>query len=516
MSKTLDNIRLNLCFFSGEDDYIIRKCSREIQMSFAFIGAFVIAIFIGCFISAFEFSISVFNESLLPVIPFFIALVWAFLVVNLYLLLLYTISPPLLPVGKNRKKNIAENIDVKSDGISVSLILRLLLITLLAIVITQPLSVFHLADSIDKQLQEHKNLEQALMVISFDSTSIKNQTKVFSEFDKQMKTFKSEYPLLVVSSERLFEKLHEDSENLSQIKIIQDSLSKKKSIKISQAFYDKKRDSLKSELITISNQFIDSDADMIQTIDNINSASTILNSAFLVFRNEIKTIIQHRNDNHIRISNAINESNYYSTKIKLLLQYNPLSWLLTFLICLIFIVPIYLKFAMRNLSEKFFKDDFKGQHTIYRIRDEIINTTDFAWLKSNLLKLKIDEIKTSDFYFQKMLIEYRIILQDYEEFKATHSQILKMNVESYDKIYKARVNEKLELLKKINLEKYKDFLSEIENEFTSADDSFEKFEYWEDAPFRTLKRKISSTSQGDEDELLQLVYANLDKNNIEL
>ena len=178
MSKTLDNIRLNLCFFSGEDDYIIRKCSKKIQIFFAFIGLFVIIVFLGCFISAFEFTTSVFIESGWLVMPFIIGLIWAFLVANMYLLLLYTISPTLLPVSNKKKKHKQKN-KIKDDVFSISLILRILFISLLAIIIAQPLSVFHFSYSIDEELQKHKNLEQALMIISFDSTSINNQQKLF-------------------------------------------------------------------------------------------------------------------------------------------------------------------------------------------------------------------------------------------------------------------------------------------------------------------------------------------------
>jgi len=514
MSKTLDTFRLSLCFFSGEDDFIIRKCSKKIQIAFAFIGTFVIIIFLGCFISAFEFAISVFNESLLPVIPFIIALVWAFLVSNLYLLLLYTISPMLLPVSKKRKTNRSGKTMSQDESLSISLILRITLITLLAIVIAQPLSVFHLSGSIDKQLQNHKDFERALMIISFDSTSITNEAKLANNFKERLTVFKSEYPYVIKQSERIFNKQQSDFYKLAQIKQIQDSLSREKKVTLSETKYEKRKDSLQQVLISISNELIDSDNRIVNSIDNIEITSVNLKADYLNFRNEFKSIIQQRILNHDRILKAIEESNYYTTKIKLLLRNNPVSWLLTIIICFIFILPIYLKYVLRNISKNFFNEDFKGQHTMYRMREEMLNTKDFTWLKRNLLKADLNGIVTSDFYFQKMLIEYRIILEDYEEFKQNHSKLLKEKIESFNRNSLDRLNTKLEQLKKINTEKHSVIFCEIRAEFIANTESFEKYEYWEDAPFRTLKKSIQTNLKNDEEELLQLLYSNPDNNEI--
>lgn len=505
MSKTLDNIRLNLCFFSGEDDYIIRKCSKKIQIFFAFIGLFVIIVFLGCFISAFEFTTSVFIESGWLVMPFIIGLIWAFLVANMYLLLLYTISPTLLPVSNKKKKHKQKN-KIKDDVFSISLILRILFISLLAIIIAQPLSVFHFSYSIDEELQKHKNLEQALMIISFDSTSINNQQKLFKDFNNRIKIFKSEYPLVINSNNKLINKLNDDINNLYQINSIQKNLLQKRKLKEPIKIYEKKKDSLNNELINISNNIVNSDANILSLIDGVSCNSKMLYNDFILFRNEIKQIIESRNKNHNRISIAISECNYYTTKIKLLLQHNPISWLLTFLICIVFILPIYLKYALRDLSKNYFKEDFKDKLSMYKIREEMLITKDFTWLKNNLQKLNINEIKTSDFYFQKMLIEYKIILEDYEEFKLNHSKILKERIQSYNSIYKGSLKLKLDQLLKTNSINYKDFVSEVKVEFDKTNDSFEKYEYWEDAPFRTLKRNEKPILGNDEEELLRLIY----------
>ena len=99
MNKALNTLRLFFCFFSGEDDYIIRRCSAKTQIFFAAVGALVIAIFIACWFSASHFISQLFEDSnkwiSLP-----IGIFWALLVANLYLLLLYTVAPTTLPTSK--------------------------------------------------------------------------------------------------------------------------------------------------------------------------------------------------------------------------------------------------------------------------------------------------------------------------------------------------------------------------------------------------------------------------------
>ena len=60
MNKATNSFRLLLCTFSGEDNFIIKKCSPTIEFTFALIGVFVIANFVGCFTSAYAFFDSLF------------------------------------------------------------------------------------------------------------------------------------------------------------------------------------------------------------------------------------------------------------------------------------------------------------------------------------------------------------------------------------------------------------------------------------------------------------------------
>ena len=140
MILMMKKLRDSLCKFSGEDFSIIRECEQKIQFYFSLIGGFVLAILICCFISAFLFTESLFNS---PIQDFGIAIVWGFIVTNLYVLLLYTISPAILPTSL-KKNNL--KIDVsKGNSINASFILRIIILIVLAIIIAQPLNVWLLS-----------------------------------------------------------------------------------------------------------------------------------------------------------------------------------------------------------------------------------------------------------------------------------------------------------------------------------------------------------------------------------
>lgn len=146
MTKAISRLRLFFCSFSGEDDYIIRQCGSRVQISFALIGFLVIIIFIACGTSAYFFMSHLFQDMIW--LACLTGIIWGLLVTNLYLLLLYTISPAILPVrDKSKRKNTGlENIEnekktAPESPFTFSLLFRISLIELLAIIIIQPFNL---------------------------------------------------------------------------------------------------------------------------------------------------------------------------------------------------------------------------------------------------------------------------------------------------------------------------------------------------------------------------------------
>lgn len=136
MNKTINQLRLFLCTFSGEDDFIIRRCPKEIQLSFAAIGFFVILIFIGCFISATTFTYSIFDQNALISAPF--GIFWALMISLIYLLLLYTITPPILPNRNKKAQSLSNDLNSSNENniFSITMLLRVVFMLLMAIILS--------------------------------------------------------------------------------------------------------------------------------------------------------------------------------------------------------------------------------------------------------------------------------------------------------------------------------------------------------------------------------------------
>lgn len=134
MSSLLKAIRNRLCKLSGEDYTIISRCSNKIQIYFSLIGLLVLMILLCSFASALYFTDHLFHS---VVADIGVGLVWGYIVTNMYVLFLYTITPTLLPTKIRKNQKIKTN----QFQLSFSMGLRVFIIVLLAIIIAQPLNV---------------------------------------------------------------------------------------------------------------------------------------------------------------------------------------------------------------------------------------------------------------------------------------------------------------------------------------------------------------------------------------
>jgi len=134
MSSIHKNARSRLCKLSGEDYTIISVCSDKIQFYYSIIGFLVLLILLFSFASALYFTEQLFHSVIADI---GVGLVWGYIVTNMYVLLLYTVSPAILPV-KERKN---QAIKTKQFELSFSMTLRVFVVILLAIIIAQPLNV---------------------------------------------------------------------------------------------------------------------------------------------------------------------------------------------------------------------------------------------------------------------------------------------------------------------------------------------------------------------------------------
>ncbi len=134
MSSLLKAIRNRLCKFSGEDYTIIQKCNVKIQFYFSLIGLLVLLILLCSFASALYFTEHLFHSVIADI---GVGIVWGYIITNMYVLFLYTISPTLLPTKIRKKQKVKTN----QFQLSFSMGLRIFIVMLLAIIIAQPLNV---------------------------------------------------------------------------------------------------------------------------------------------------------------------------------------------------------------------------------------------------------------------------------------------------------------------------------------------------------------------------------------
>ena len=100
--------------------------------------------------------------------------------------------------------------------------------------------------------------------------------------------------------------------------------------------------------------------------------------------------------------------------------------------------------------------------------------------------------------------EKNLVLDAYKEFKIKYADVLSDRINGYNFKYKNSLDQLLVKLKKINQEKYKSVVLEIEKEFQN--EKIEFYENWKDCPFKTLKNIPDAASVKNEKALLELLY----------
>ena len=141
---------------SGEDKYIIKESTPAIQWRFTRISLVVVAIGVVCFTGSFIFFEYTFDlpTALELVLACFVAVV----IGNLYVLLLYTITP--LIFDNKRSQSLDQQKYTLIGGFTI----RIFFILLIATSIAQPIGVVCLSRFTDRSIESYKNkyLQEAL------------------------------------------------------------------------------------------------------------------------------------------------------------------------------------------------------------------------------------------------------------------------------------------------------------------------------------------------------------------
>lgn len=504
MNKVVSDIRLFLFTCSGEDNYILKRCNWGIQKRFALIGFFVLLIFIGCFFSATLFSYSLFQGARWTSVP--IGVLWGAIVVNMYLLLLHTISPAIIPLAckkKNKNDNFSDS-DEKPRFFTLSMFSRLGFMMLLAIIIAQPLNFSILSSTVKTHLDKHKIHERVKLYALTNGHLVKSEIQNQKDFnDKVISRLNSkEVNLFSEHLKSINIKIDNDKKFITISSRRMQQLNEIDSHVFLNKIENQKKALLINEIEMLLNQQISSDEDLIRNLNTIQ-VSGMMKSDFDNYKSSLVKLVTEKVENYNKLNSLLEKSNFYIKTIQLLLIENPLSWIITIIVCFVFLLPIYFKYKARDISAKLFIENQKDKPELIKLREELINTKDFTWLETKLKMINIREIRTSDYYFQRMLIEHKIILEEYDETKKTFSKLLEKSIKRFNSNSLSRLLPLLEKLKRIDLLKYQEFHQSIFDEY--KDETIIKYEYWLDCPFRT-KRVYQSTIVENQVGLLDFVY----------
>src|SRR6266540_3174342 len=217
-----------LISLSGEDAQIIfnTKTKESVKITFAFIGCFVLMIFIVSFYSSTHFIYQLFNKNLFFAIP--IGIVWGLMIVNIYLLLLYTLTPMILK-GKERTIKGIKTKETKDSRLlsNISIGFRVGFVVLIAIIIAQPwlITTFSVQEQLDVYKQQYRNN----FLIQADSILISQEIKLNKELNQNLNLVsvgKSDSVLIAHAGKDIFNKIQEDARFLSDASILMNEIYK--------------------------------------------------------------------------------------------------------------------------------------------------------------------------------------------------------------------------------------------------------------------------------------------------
>jgi hypothetical protein len=152
------DIKRLLCTLSGDDFSIIKSCRKDLQSRFMAIGLFVLAIFSLCFVGSYVTFTRLFQNYVIG-IP--IAVFFSWMITNIYLLLLYTLSKNSFPSVSNKGAR------------TFSLSIRILFICFIAIVVSKPVETLIYSNQLRKEIEQFRQKQITLYTTStteyFDS-----------------------------------------------------------------------------------------------------------------------------------------------------------------------------------------------------------------------------------------------------------------------------------------------------------------------------------------------------------
>jgi len=204
------NLRRILCTFSGDDYSIISKSDKTIQNRFIAIGGFVAVIFALCFVSCYFTFTKLFQNYFIG-IP--IGLFFSYMIINIYLLLLYTLSKNSFPCNTDKAAQLF------------SIFIRAVFICFIAIIVSKPIEALIFSPTLEKEIEIFKQKKIEKYTLSTENYFNEETKNLKLIIEKQKHLYSNTETSQVVNYENLMAKkeLKKDELIASMILLVNNS-----------------------------------------------------------------------------------------------------------------------------------------------------------------------------------------------------------------------------------------------------------------------------------------------------
>jgi hypothetical protein len=196
---------------SGDDYRVINNLSLEVKAKFVSIGIFVFFIFVLCLVSSYFTYTQLFQDYIIG-IP--IAIFFAYMFTNIYLLFLYTLNKNSFPEYNEETKSKFKKVITytrKNTSRLLSLFFRMLFIVFIAIIISKPIEKLFFTFPVSEKIFEYKEElirrnKNKIDVLSFDKiTNYRNEIIKITSIRPGVDTSYYSSLIIQVQNERLQE-----------------------------------------------------------------------------------------------------------------------------------------------------------------------------------------------------------------------------------------------------------------------------------------------------------------------
>ncbi len=481
MKYLLTKFQNFILFFSSEDVYVIRRYlelkeeNKEYRIKYYFfiIGFTVLSFFIWAALSTIFFIYNIFDGySRLLSLP--IGIFVGLLIANIYLFLLYTITPTILDTVDRKKKGNSnlksiKNTQKDTSMFSFSFLFRLGFIAFIGLMIAQPLNVWLLIDinlfGIGKkeiiQVERYKSQSLVESYLTNDDHYTKAEILLFQDIrEKLYYVQKEQSNVLSIQStiNTINQKVKADQNAVHRLKMFRIKLND-----VNANFLQKKYNYQETKLLIRQiNNFIEessqSDRQFLEKLSEIKQKSYLHQDVFNFYLQHAIPLMKEKIESHDQLKRLLDRNTLYTLKIKLLMADNPLALILSLVIILVFCIPVFAKFVIRN--------------------------------KFNYYKFRAGSEKA-------------VIIKLYESHRAQYSKILYVKLKTQLENSNQYLYQKLTSLATNDTPSY--ILKKSELDLRTENIAVEKFEYWDDAPFRTQRK--SELSHASKEDLIKQFYS---------